>query len=327
MPRRSVIALVVLLAAITALAGAIGPARAGTPPRIELSPDNNDKVSGPKGTTKTTGGPMAGPGAAGGAALGEDAATTTCAKEASTPACDVTTVAFSPRNVRSGASYWDERSGTLRVRIDWQDPSGSSDLDMYVFRRAYPGETDEEGEPVTSDVFVIASAKDNTELGQPGPAKWEELNVPEPVPNEYYVYVVSFNGQVPQFTGVVELTTGVVRTFDRTNVTARPRVPTKSAEGGTTPGPLGGASERDFLTVTPTGAVIRTDIGREAAQANPGSIFVGRGETLRLRGASVRRVPEGDQTVPTVLAVILALALVGGATFWGIRRYRRQASA
>jgi len=125
---------------------------------------------------------------------------------------------------------------------------------------------------------------------------------------------------------VVELTTGVVRTFDRTAITARTRTPTKSADGSPAASPLGGASERDFITVTPTGAVIRTDIGRDAAQANPDSIFIGKAESLRLRGASTRRAPEPDTTVSTILAIAIAVLIVGGATFFGLRRYRRQAT-
>ena len=308
--------------AVAALVLVLGlhPARAAEPPRVDVAPDNNTREDGTIHHTDISGGPMAGPGAAGGAALGEDAATTLCAKEASTPACDVTTIVFAPTNVPADGSYWDTRSGVLRFRIEWEDASGGSDLDVYVFRKAYPGEVDEEGEPVTDDVFVISSAKDNTELGQPGPAKFEELNIPEPVPNEYYVYIVSFNGTVARFTGLVELNTGLVRTFDRTSVTARQRTP---SESGPSSKPLGGASESDFISVTPGGTIIRTAIGREVAQQNPNAVFVGKAEELRLRGASVRRAPEPSQTTPTVIAIALALFLVGGMTFLFIRRYRR----
>ena len=37
--------------------------------------------------------------------------------------------------------------------------------------------------------------------------------------------------------------------------------------------------------------------------------------------------PEPDQTVPTLIALGVALLLVGGATFFGLRRYRRRAPA
>ena len=318
---RSIPFVLAALLAVLAMA-APHPATAGTPPRVDVAPDNNARQDGTVHHTDITGGPMAGPGAAGGAVLGEDAATALCAKEASTPSCDVTTIVFAPTNVpQPDGSYWDTRSGVLRFRIEWEDASGGSDLDVYVFRKAYPGEVDEEtGEPVEDDVFVISSAKDNTELGQPGPAKFEELNIPEPVPNEYYVYTVSFNGQVPRFTGLVELNVGLVRTFDRTSVTARQRTP---SESGPSSKPLGGASESDFITVTPGGTVIRTGIGRELAQQNPEAIFVGKAEELRLRGASVRRAPEPSQTTPTLVAIALAIFLVGGMTVLFIRRYRR----
>ena len=326
--RTTAVRLVVAITAVLVPAVFAPVAEAGNPPRIELKPDYNDASPGAKGTTKFTAGPMAGPGAAGGTVLGEDAATATCRKEASSPACDVTTVIYEAQNVPPGGTYWDKRSGTLRARVDWQDPSGSSDLDMYAFRKPYPGEKDEEGNEVTSDVFVIGSAKDNTELGQPGPNKFEEFNIPEPETMELYVYVVSWNGQVPRVDGLVEVTTGLVRTFDRSTLTTAKRNITQSADSGSGASSAAAApADSQFVSQTPGGVIINTERAREIAQANPGSVFVGRAESLRLRGASARRVEESSQTGTTIAAAVIAAALFGIGGFLVWRRLRRRAPA